>query len=824
MGWVSHADADSNQTITQDEVVTVPRSLLNKALVAQAVYDNRFLLPFSPDPPTFFLVPGDNQVTVVWQKSETEEVKPGGGDPYFQIASDPTSSLYDPNFRQYDVEGYRIYRGRSTGNLSLVAQFDYAGTSIIDFTGSFEYSTDEDGDGLSECAPELGVQDDCPTTFPDPAGFEHDLIGDVVQIPAGGRVQLANGSILILRADTAVTGNASGNAPLISSGVGFAFTDLGVRNNFGYFYAVTSFDVNSLVSGPSALESARITKSVTPRRGPNTTAAVLSTAILGSDGTVLNVDAPYPSIDPATGTFSGNMPPANAGALSLIAGSVLLPAGDIILRVDSASAGTVGGIGTPPPNIYLTIIAGGNTLSLVIPLPEPTFAATAAVTWDFGLAGTATVPIDSARARAFGVKFTKDTRLPISFGSVQISHCRTSAAIALCVGRFGLFNASNRYLSHSRWFTGNSEPPDPTVTSLPDSAHHAGALPGVSKIWAPAAYRQPTGAGTNQVNVRFRNYSYGITTFYPADFLVTWNADSSITVYDSSHRSILPYAPNAGTGWGFLSSAEVTAAGFVAADLQLGGDPVPTDVANMTYNHLYAYHNACDQFFGVCATLSQKASYEALDLDHDGAADASGIGLMVNGEAYYMALPGGIPAAGTQWRLRHVVGRIAASTCTDTLGNTLSGTGAALAAMSDCSGYTYSSFAVDPRPVLAPGLTYRVSVANQYTIDSTTSGDLAAVHTVPDPYYVSNALEATANTKVLKFVNLPPKAIIRIYSVSGVLVNLLTHNDPNGGGAATWNLRNRNNQFVASGVYFFHVEGIDGKTKIGRFTVVNFAP
>jgi hypothetical protein len=95
---------------------------------------------------------------------------------------------------------------------------------------------------------------------------------------------------------------------------------------------------------------------------------------------------------------------------------------------------------------------------------------------------------------------------------------------------------------------------------------------------------------------------------------------------------------------------------------------------------------------------------------------------------------------------------------------------------------------------------------------------------VPDPYYVSNALETTANQKVLQFVNLPMQAIVRIYSLSGVLVNVLTHDDQSGGGRLTWDLRNRNNQFVASGVYFYHVETPDGKTKVGRFTVVNFAP
>ena len=98
------------------------------------------------------------------------------------------------------------------------------------------------------------------------------------------------------------------------------------------------------------------------------------------------------------------------------------------------------------------------------------------------------------------------------------------------------------------------------------------------------------------------------------------------------------------------------------------------------------------------------------------------------------------------------------------------------------------------------------------------------MHTVPDPYYVANALEISASLKVLKFVNTPARCIIRIYSVSGILVAVLPVDDPTGGGETTWNLRNRNNQFVASGVYFYHIETPDGKSKVGRFTIVNFAP
>jgi len=103
-----------------------------------------------------------------------------------------------------------------------------------------------------------------------------------------------------------------------------------------------------------------------------------------------------------------------------------------------------------------------------------------------------------------------------------------------------------------------------------------------------------------------------------------------------------------------------------------------------------------------------------------------------------------------------------------------------------------------------------------------TSEGLSAVHTVPDPYYVTNSLETTTDDKIIRFVNLPTQAIIRIYSSSGVLVSILEHNSTTLGGDETWDVRNRNNQVVASGVYFYHIES-GGARRIGRFTVVNFA-
>ncbi|HMJ58223.1 MAG TPA: T9SS type A sorting domain-containing protein [Gemmatimonadales bacterium] len=834
-GWVSAADSNGNNIIEQNEVTSVKRSLLDKALRAQAVYNNKFLLPFAPEGPRFFLVPGDNQVTIAWQPSETETIKSGGGDPFFSIASQPfvfdslgnpsANPLYDPNFRQYDVEGYRIYRGRSTSQLELVAQFDYAGSEIIDYTGTFAYTTDTDGDGISECAPELGVQDDCPQTFPSVAGEPHGLVGDVIQVPIGGRVQLANGSILIVRADTAVTGNASGFPALTDGGIGFGFVDRSVRNSFTYHYAVTAFDVNSFTSGPSALESPRVTKSVTPRKlGSNATAAVLVQGLYGANGALLNANASWPTIDPAAGTFTGTIPPANDGQMLFTSAVVeALAAGNIAVRFDSQVPGFADGIGTGP-TIWVTVYAGTDSVRKGIPLLMPAFNASRNTNTSYAF-DQPIARYDSSAARRFGIQFTKDVRMPLTFSAGAAPISATSVGISLTAGRYDVGGEGSRYLAHSRWSDSTApETADPTIVAYADKSHNAGALTGVDSIWGPEDYRMRVslvGANSDAPGPfgapnlgNFRGYGFGQTAWYPADFYVTWNADSSVTVRDSTHRVTLPVAKNGGTGYGFLNVRAYLAAGVTA-----GTNP-PTDIDDGTgtpninvvgYHHIYGMPPDCfPEWWAIpCVQLEAKAQYEPVDFNWNGVADGNGIALAINGEVFIMKMAA-IPAAGKRWHLRAITGSMTA-TCTPGLAPV----------MTDCSNYAFTPPTV--RPSRAPGLTYQVTVSQQFAVDSTVAGDLSRVHTVPDPYYVTNSLEITPNTKILKFVNLPNRAIVRIYSVSGVLVQVLTQNDVTGGGELTWNLRNRNQQFVASGVYFYHVEGPDGQTKVGRFTVVNFA-
>jgi hypothetical protein len=337
MGYLGNTNgsaADTNTSVvTQEEFETVPGSLLNKALVAQAVFDKKFLLPSSPERPEFFLVPGNNQVTVLWTRSPTET----NGDPYFAVAGsrprgDP-NPLYDPNFRQFDVEGYRIYRGRtdSPSELQLLAQFDYGPSAdgkgiFVDYLGVVN--------PIAGCAPELGVTDGCGTTFSTPGPGEPyvgsvnvDLVGTITQLPLlGGRVLLADNTAQALpgKTDTAFADIARGRlAPgvtpqLTNSGIPFVFVDRAVRNSLRYFYSVTAFDVNSLISGPSSLESARLSKAVTPTSAATNTASssTITSGLFGRGVELTETD--LPTIDPATGVFSGPFPPATLASLSFV--------------------------------------------------------------------------------------------------------------------------------------------------------------------------------------------------------------------------------------------------------------------------------------------------------------------------------------------------------------------------------------------------------------------------------------------------------------------------------------------------------------------------
>jgi hypothetical protein len=810
-GWISHSDLNLDGEISQNEVTVVDRSLLSKALVAQTVFNNRFLLPFAPEAPNFYAVPGDRQVTIVWQASASEVT----GDPYFAVASVPTlppeqgggpNPLFDPNYREHDVEGYRIWRGRTPSQMQVIAQFDYDTTSFRDYNGTV-FNTDYG----TQCAPELALITTCPA-FPNavPIVAQLGVQPGLVQIPPGGRV-VAGGNVVITQADTAVSGGGArcGGAQcpaLTDNGVPFAFVDNTVRNGFRYFYAVTAFDVNSVKStgvGNTSLESPLVTRSVTPRlpSGQEVGGTLGTPQFVGANGDVL-APIPMPTLNPATGIFSGPMPHANIDLGFAAFVPQIVTDGALNLTVDSVvPTGFLaeGNIGHGVRGTYFVTVQGsGAPLQLALP-----------ISLDFydEVHSTGTAFPATAASTARSSRFGGDSTYSL-YGSVSLGAPGPWLLTSWGRASINQFPANSDY-NGPRWWAGaaNENTADPNGSHCPgspggcvqaDLSRTAGSLPGVTTLFHPHSYNTIP-------NVPARNME-AVTALLvrAADFRVHWGAGGVVdSVVDVTHQIRVPFSTRLRASWGILNAtsfAGVTASadgnnGLLTWSDTYCVDPVP------------ALINQCGGAGATRAVFENQATLTPIAATSSSYANtatltATGNGFIfyLNGHFFLMQMAA-LPTAGTVWNARFYSGVITGS-----------------AAGGD---FAFSS---RPRPPAAPGMRVQIAYSGtSFDPGTTTASSLERIHTVPDPYYVTNALEITSTTKVLRFVNLPSQAIIRIYSTSGVLVNIVSHNDPTGGGEAAWNLRNRNNQFVASGVYFYHVETPDGREKIGRFTVVNYA-
>jgi hypothetical protein len=110
------------------------------------------------------------------------------------------------------------------------------------------------------------------------------------------------------------------------------------------------------------------------------------------------------------------------------------------------------------------------------------------------------------------------------------------------------------------------------------------------------------------------------------------------------------------------------------------------------------------------------------------------------------------------------------------------------------------------------------------------SNKLGDVVVVPNPYrtdqsytFEEGGWEGRSSTwteysRRIKFIHVPPKCTIRIYSLSGDIIATLYHDDPVRGDV-DWDLLSESNRAIASGLYVFSVESDLGK-QIGKFAVI----
>ncbi len=95
---------------------------------------------------------------------------------------------------------------------------------------------------------------------------------------------------------------------------------------------------------------------------------------------------------------------------------------------------------------------------------------------------------------------------------------------------------------------------------------------------------------------------------------------------------------------------------------------------------------------------------------------------------------------------------------------------------------------------------------------------------VPNPYVAYSAAEMAGirtgvrDDRRLEFRNLPRRCTIRIYTITGELVDTIEKNDDNN--YAVWDMLTFESQEIAYGVYIYHIDAPGIGTKIGRFAVI----
>ncbi|OGB99220.1 hypothetical protein A2V82_06305 [candidate division KSB1 bacterium RBG_16_48_16] len=161
--------------------------------------------------------------------------------------------------------------------------------------------------------------------------------------------------------------------------------------------------------------------------------------------------------------------------------------------------------------------------------------------------------------------------------------------------------------------------------------------------------------------------------------------------------------------------------------------------------------------------------------------------------------------------------------------------------------WLYSLFSFNFRDVPAssmpqPGSVYRINFHTPFQATDTlmfripeydlTSGpmvdeDMDKISVVPNPYVVTNTLEPGVRNinlnqrRRIMFTNIPAQCTIKIFTMSGYLVDEIEVDGYQDAGMAYWDLLTKEDLEIAAGVYLYHIKSkVSGKEKMGKFAVI----
>ena len=121
---------------------------------------------------------------------------------------------------------------------------------------------------------------------------------------------------------------------------------------------------------------------------------------------------------------------------------------------------------------------------------------------------------------------------------------------------------------------------------------------------------------------------------------------------------------------------------------------------------------------------------------------------------------------------------------------------------------------------------FSINSDNQINTDSLKNG-MDKIKVVPNPYVMTNMMETQVSNPYLNqrrrlmFTHIPANCSIKIFTVSGILVDeIIVSNEPDNG-IIHWDMLTRENLEIAAGMYIYHIESeMTGDSKLGKFAVI----
>ncbi len=756
--------------------------LIGLAQTVQTTFDTDFNLPAPPVSPNMTLIERDGMVIITWD--DLPELTP---DPFYPVSQIPTNpdgtpaSTYNPDYLEYDFQGYRVYRSLSTNreDARLVAQYDLA-------------------DGITSSSATYTVQEGVVPGF-------SDVDFDPFDVGFAGDDNVTDTGLRYIFVDR---GQALG-------------TREGLINGVRYYYTVTALDYQPSNTGQESLESG-LQLIALDADGNNTSEVIPRTSANGySPPSVGDVVQLYPD-----GSEVGDPPAMTLDADGLIVETTPQPAADNGLLITNVTIAN-GDASVLPTELSVVVDS-------VINVPDD---------FDYGvyiyhdalfqvhlhvedgsgnIKGELVVNSKAAGYDPWGGDIEMEGSIPLksSAGDVIASVDMSVFAdnwdgfVVEPIQISGGIAYDNVVQGHQRtdltdyfwWAYGFS-----------DYAY----LPGMDEVAAMPLVAHSFTMGNIVAGHRC------------ADIELKWVDAGGLTleVYDLSNKVPVRFNQLPNDGWGFVPSDKTPldfqldhqtaehmfdifwesvtpGAELIATEVTLAdGSKRPYATDDGIRRNLYLVDKLSQalkpsDYDALGHEITDEETSEVIDEIGDHVADLTGtqdLDLYVCGIMYQINGITTPPSAGDVWKVRM---RQHPS-----------------AAQNPERGGTDFPGPVDynhRRPVA--GNKWHISL--QPEVIDLEARDLSRIKVVPNPYIASNPLDLTTNDIELRFNNLPGICTVRIYTVAGHLVDIIEHT--NGTGTETWDIRSRFNLKIASGYYIYHVEDREtGAEQMGKFAVIH---